>query len=364
MKILHSKSPVDIANHVAERLNGQHRTEDAEFDLAEDRKWANEALTNPNALEVFHNQFDPQVVGEALETRAWEIRETYEEDREPLWFLDMFRDRGLIAEIQPGQRGDLIGIDRSYGGEIRYISDKTDDWPTSGGSDREYDVNHYKYYAGSVEVGILEQMQAAREGRDLMSERMRMKLRDIDEFNDSAIAIGSPLHGIYGFALHPNIPTQVFPVGAGAATQWNTKIPQEIRFDIQLAMEAVRTGSLYNVTPDIFMMADSSYTYISTIQTSPEGRTFLSQLADDFDALPWADPNLITPFLPFDTAGAGDTPIAMSGVLNRETVEFPMMPTMQLSPEYHGAKFKIGMMGAHGSVRIKRENRFHRFTGM
>lgn len=357
-------SPMDIAQMTHQRLAGQHRTDNADADLDEDRKWVNELLQNPTVLELAHNQFDANVIGEALETRAWEVRESYEEDREPLFFLDMFRQRGLIQEIQPGQRGDFIGIDRNFGGEIRYISDKTDDWPTTGGMDREYSANHYKYYAGAIEVGILEQLHAAREGKDLFGERMRMKLRDIDEFNDSTIAVGAPLHGIYGFSLHPDIPTQVLPNGAGGTSEWATKLPAEIRFDIQLMMEAVRTGSLYNVHADMLMMPDVSYTYLSTLSVSPEGRSFMSQLAQDFEKLPWANPDAITPFIPFDNAGPGDTPLALTGIMNRETIEFPMMPTMQLAPEYHGAKWKIGMVGAHGSVRIKRERRFQRFTGL
>ena len=301
-------SPKDIADKALSFANGSFKPSgDKAEDLKESRKWAHEFLTHSGAMEFANANYDQNHIGRVIATRGWEIREMYEEDRLPLWFLDMFRDRNLITPIQPGERGHFSGITRNFGGDIRYIGDKTDDWPTSGGIDREYRANNYKYFAGSVEVGLLEQWEASRSGKDLFEERLNLKLRDIDEFNDSAISVGAPLHGIHGFIMHPDIPNLTVPPGISTLTDWPNKTPAEIRFDIQLAMETVRTGSLHNSVANMLMLSDLRYTYLSTLSVTPEGRSFMSMLAQDFDTLPWANSDIIQPFVPFDTAAAGNT---------------------------------------------------------
>lgn len=364
MDIKFTKSAADIATTAAQHMTNAMVTGDAAADLTAKRQWANELLTNQDAMQFAHSQFDPQVIGEAIDTRAWDIRERYEEDREPNYFLDFFRDRGLLHPINPGTRGDISAITSRNDGEIRFVADKTDDWPTSTGGETDYKANFYKHFGGAVELGIFEAMEAANQNRDLLSERLRAKLSDIDKFLDEMIALGAPLHGIYGLATHPDIPSQVVPAGVSGFTDWPNKLPGEIKFDLQLAMETIRTGSKYNATADILMMSDLRYTLLATMSVTPEGRSFLSQLSQDFSQLEWAKPEAIKAFTPFDTAGAGDTPIMLAGKMTKETIEFPVMPTMQLAPEYSGTQWKIGMFGMCGSVNVKRPNRIIKQEGI
>ena len=237
-------------------------------DVAAQREWARATLENAAALELLQSRIthassvDVDLMLRLLTTRAYELRETYEEDRPPLWFLDWFRNERLIYPLDRGVVA-MVSRTRDYqNGEVRFIGDKTDDWPTEGGRMETGKLRAVKHFGKSVEYGILELWQSAREGRDIIGERITDALRDMDVFIDFLIANGAPMHLIYGFLGHPDIAVSVVPASVvpPLGTTWPQKTPSEVLFDLATMRDTSRVDANYNSMADTAIMADSRYT--------------------------------------------------------------------------------------------------------
>jgi len=342
-------------------------------DLDAQRDAANMVLENDGALKLMDvrmehsSSIDVALMSRILSTRCYELREEYEEDRPKLWFMDLFRERNLFFEIRAGIQGYVSKVYDYTSGPVRFIGDKTDDWPTAG--DRTYsgDLKKVKYFANSVEYGILELWQASCDGRDIIRERVENAFRDHDEFVECLIAMGAINHGIYGFMNHPSIPQVVAPATLGPlapATDWPSKSPEEIMFDLRAAVDLVRSGSNYSINPDTAIVSDQRFSYAGVTQIGTNGDTILGRWANTQANTPNGGLQNIVPFVPYDNAGPGGTPIMTAGTFDSRYLEMGLMPARQLATEYHGAKWKIGFIGAAGSVDIKRPNRFVTMTGI
>lgn len=351
----------------------QVQTAYAGTDIAAQRDWARATLENAGALELLNSRVthssavDVDLMARLLTTRAYELREIYEEDRPQLWFLDWFRNAGLMYPLDRGLLA-MITRTRDYqAGEVRFIGDKTDDWPTEGAGMETAKMRAVKHFGKAVEYGILELWQASREGRDIVGERIRNAFYDTDVFLDHMIAAGAPMHGIYGFLGHPDIPVTVVPATAtppAVATEWPNKTPSEVLFDLNAARDATRVDSNYNDMADTAILADNRYSYINAAEIGTNGDTILSRwLANQNSAINGGMKNIV-PFVPYNDAGPGGTPVMTVGRFARENIEFPMLAPTQLPTEYHGAKWKIGFVGACSSVHIKRTGRFRTFSGI
>lgn len=358
-------SAEDAVNHVHAAFQGT--------DVVAQRDWARNTLENAAALELIQSRvthasaIDVDLMARLLTTRCYELREVYEADRTPLWFLDWFRSAGLLYELDRGVVA-MVTRTRDYqAGEVRFIGDKTDDWPTEGGRTESAALRNVKHFGKSVEYGILELWQAAREGRDIIGERVRDAFYDMDVFIDHIIAAGAPMHGIFGFLGHPDIPVSVVPPTAtppALATQWPSKLPGEVLFDLNAARDQSRVDANYNETADTAIMSDARYSYINAAEIGVNGDTVLSRWVANQASAVNGGMSRILPFVPYDTAGPGGTPMMTVGRFTRENIEFPLLPAIQLPTEYHGAKWKIGFVGATSSIHIKRQGRFRSYTGI
>ena len=343
-------------------------------DIAAQRQWAQATLENAAALELIQSRIthasgmDVDLVARLLTTRAYQLREVYEEDRPPLWFLDWFRSAHLLYPLERGVVAMVSRIRDYQAGEVRFIGDKTDDWPTEGGRAESGKLRNIKHFGKSVEIGILELWQAAREGRDLFAERTRDAFYDIDVFIDHLLASGAPMHGIFGFLGHPDIPVSVVPAsvaGPGApGTTWPDKTPTEVLFDLNAARDQSRVDANYNDMADTAIMADNRYSFINAAEIGINGDTILSRWMMNQASAVNGGMKRILPFVPYDTAGPGGSPMMTVGRFVRENIEFPLLPAIQLPTEYHGAKWKIGFVGAASSIHIKRTGRFRSYTGI
>ncbi len=344
-------------------------------DAEEQSKWAEGLFQNAQALELSMNRMtnstvnniDVDLIARAITTRCYEVREDYEEDRTPQWFLDMFRERGLFSNLAPGTRGYIDSVRDYAAGPVRFIGDKTDDWPTTGGRTVENRLREVKYFAKAMEYGILELWQSAKEGKDIVGERIKDVYVDIDEFIEALIAQGAPLHGIYGFINHPDIPVSALPPtaqGTGTATEWPAKTSGEIIFDLQTMRRATRVDSNYNEVADTLLVSAQRYEFADAKEIGSNGDFVLGRWQELQKNKSIAGLKDLIPFVPYDTAGPGNTPIATAGRFNSTTIEMPFMPPRKLPTEYHGSKWKTGFVGGVGSVHIKRKNRFRTFTGL
>lgn len=344
----------------------------ASDDVADQREWARATLENAGALELINARIthssavDVDLMMRLLTTRAYELREIYEEDRPKLWFLDWFRQANLLYPLDRGVLAMVSRIRDYQAGEVRFIGDKTDDWPTEGSSMETAKLRTVKHFGKSVEYGILEMWQAAREGRDIIGERVRNAFYDIDVFIDAMLAAGAPMQGIYGFLSHPDIPVSVVADGAGAGvnTQWPTKTPSEILFDLNTARDSSRVDANYNEMADTALLADNRYSYINATEIGTNGDTILSRWMKNQQTAVNGGMKNIIPFVPYNNAGPGGTPMMTVGRFIKENIEFPLLPAVQLPTEYHGAKWKIGFVGACSSLNIKRTGRFRTYTGI
>lgn len=340
----------------------------------EQRKWAGELLNNAAALELINHRMthslgtpeDIDLISRTIGTRTIEIREGYMKDRPHLFFMNMFQDRNLFYQVQQGTTAYLTRVTDYASGPVRFIGDKTDDWPTTGAPMVEPNMRAIKYFAKSVEYGILELWQAARDGRDIVGERVSHAFFDMDEFIDMLIAQGAPLHGFYGLIGHPDIPQNIVPASVANPpfTHWPSKSPEEIIFDLQAIRDATRLGSNYNTVADTLILSDQRYSYINAAQIGTNGDNILGRWLENERRSIVGGMTNILPFVPYDTAGVGNTPIATAGQFNSDTIEMPLMAPVRLPTEYHGSKWKIGFVGAAGSVHVRRENRMHTFTGI
>ena len=346
----------------------------ASEDVSAQRDWARATLENAGALELIQSRVthasavDVDLMMRLLTTRCYELREVYEEDRPQLWFLDWFRQANLLYPLDRGVVA-MVSRTRDYqAGEVRFIGDKTDDWPTEGAGSETAKLRNVKHFGKSIEYGILELWQAAREGKDINGERVRNAFYDIDVFIDHMLAAGAPMHGIYGFLGHPDIPVSVVPAsvaGPGApGTTWPDKTATEVLFDLSTARDSSRVDANYNDMADTAIMADNRYSYINAAEIGTNGDTILSRwIKNQATALNGGMKNIV-PFVPYNNAGPAGSPIMTVGRFVRENLEFPLLPAVQLPTEYHGSKWKIGFVGACSSINIKRTGRFRTFTGI
>jgi hypothetical protein len=165
---------------------------------------------------------------------------------------------------------------------------------------------------------------------------------------------------------HPDIPTStVVPSVANAPnTDWPNKEAGEVIFDLSDMRDAGYANSSYNEIPDMMIVSAKRHSYLSAARIGITQESILSRWLADQANLPTGGLNNIVPFVPYDKAGPGGTPIATVGNLSQQNLEFPLMATEQLPTEYHGSKWKIGFVGAAGSVGIKRANRFRTWNGI
>lgn len=337
-------------------------------------------LENAPALELVNHRMsnstatDVDLISRVLTTRAWDIRDDYNRTPPKNFLLDLFlpasennpEGRGLVSILDPGVQAIVRNITDYSPGEFRFIGDKTDDWPTEGDGARAPRIDGVKYVGKSVEYGILELWQAARDGRDIVGRRIRNAYTDYDRFLDRLIAVGAPLHGIFGFLGHPDIPTStVVPsVVNGPATDWPNKTPGEVMFDLADMRDAGYSDLQYMDVPDMMLVSAKRHSFISSARVGVTQESILSRWIADQAALPNGGMRTVLPFQPYDTAGPGGTPIATVGSLTSENIEFPMLPLTQIPTEYHGAKWKIGFVGAASSVLIRDTTKFRTWRGI
>lgn len=372
--IAHSKGPVEMLNHASNIVNDPNK--EKEFS-----EYSREILKSSYALETLKNRImhspsasiDVELMSRMLRSRCFELREEYEADRPQLFFLDMFSEKNLFGSVPAGIEGYITNKLDYAVGEVRFIGDKTDDWPTTGGRSEEPKLNRVKYYAKSVEYGILELWNSAVQGRDIVAERVNDAYRDMDFFLDVLIAQGAPNHDIYGFLDHPDIQVNVVPATTGPnapATEWPSKSPSEIIFDLNAMLESTRSATKYNETADTLILSDKRYIYANGTEIGTNGDFVLQRWLENQSRSQIKGLENIIPFVPYDTAGPGDTPIAMAGNFDRRNIEMPLVDfgnnvaVFQTPTESKISSWKIGFVAGAGSVNIKREGRFQQFNGI
>jgi hypothetical protein len=293
-------------------------------------EWSAGILTNANAMELLNSRIthsqaaEVELISRILATRAFQIREEYEVDRPQLWFLDMFRSRGLLFQLQQGVTRFISNITDYQVGEVRFIGDKTDDWPTEGGRNTMPKMTHVKHFGKAVEYGIIELWEAARDGRDIIAQRVRDAFYDIDVFIDTMIVGGAPLHGFHGFLAHPDIPVNTVPASVANPpnTDWPSKTPDEVLLDLQLIRDSTRIASNYTEIADTVILSDMRYAHISARQIGESGDSILSRWVANQQAATNGGLKNIVPFVPYDTAGAGGGPVAVAGNFVAANIEF------------------------------------------
>ena len=329
-------------------------------DLFRDRDLAQYAILHNNV------DMDSNFIGRLLGDRCIEIRETCMVDRPKNFFLDLFRDRNLFYDIQPGQIGSIFRTEDYGNGDVRFIGDKVDDLPTTGIKETTSRIVKNKYFGKSVEYGRLELWEAACSGRDIVADRIRQVEIDTDHFLECLIVAGALPHGFHGFVGHPDIPVLTVPasVSNGPATDWLSKSPEEVLVDFQLMVDTIRAGSNYMISPDTMILSDMRYSHVNTSLLGVNGQTILSRWIDNVSNTPTGGLNNIIPFPPYDTAAIGNLPMATVGIFERQYIEMGYMVPRQLETQTHALKWKIPFVGAASPINIKKKNRFASFDGI
>ena len=341
----------------------EHDRREVAYDLLQDPSFMNEQSI------TYHVGIDPNLFGKIIETRGYEVLETIDADREPLFMLDMFRDRNLLRQVDRSTMHFLWKERERQVGEVRFMADKADDAPMHGGTAEGWCTSTVKKFFNSVMYGVCELWEAGPQAGSLIEEKFGHALLAHDEFLNHTLTYGARKHGINGLINHPEIDKlsvvpgcqEELPYPDLPPTHWANKTAAEIMFDIKQMNKASRIKSCYNAEATDIVMSDALYDMLDCMIVPDSGAcSLLDLLAKRNDSLN----EKLRPFVPFNDAGPGGMPIAMAGTFVQSNIMAPVMAPTRLEPVWHGTKWKFAVVSAVGDAIIRRPNRLCCWTGM
>ena len=318
---------------------------------------------------------DPNLFGKIIEARGYLVRDPVEADREPLFLLDMFRDRSLITTVDRGT-SDLLWSDEEHNlDDVRFIADCAEDLPAHGGGmSKNWHSAAVKKFGNHCQVGICQVWEWGSQAPSMIDRMYDRAFMAHDYFMDYILHNGAPNHCVYGFIDHPDIDCVEVPPTkqkelcdpSKPATAWVNKTPLEILYDITSMLKMSRIKRCYTGEASDIVLADDLYCILTDTIATPEGRCLMELIRQKMTN---AD-GRIRPLVSFNEAGAATeadpngTPIVMTGDFNRDSIEVAVQPTLRLEQVTEAMCWKTPFISGISSVIIRRPNRFCKFVGM
>lgn len=117
---------------------------------------------------------------------------------------------------------------------------------------------------------------AAHTGRPIDRRRAEAANRSVEELVNSIAFFGNANHGLPGFISNPNIPTSTV-VDPGSGTEWVSKTPDEIYFDISDKLTDVFEVSKMRERADTLLLPPAQWSLISTTRMAAGTDTTILQ---------------------------------------------------------------------------------------
>lgn len=166
---------------------------------------------------------------------------------------------------------------------------------------------------------------------------------------DEQVYIGDTTLGYFGLVNSPLVTAGLVQVGAQGKTQWVSKTPDEILFDVNTLLEATWAASGYAIMPSRLLLPPAQFGYIVSQKVSNAGNVSIMEFLRQNSLSNAANgrPLEIQPLKWLVGQGAGGTP-GVAGTVDRmvaytkdrNRVRFPMT-TLQRTPIEYRSIYQI-----------------------
>ncbi len=375
--IIFTKTPLEV---MQDALKGLW----ADGDSKEAKQVRNDAmrsiLENSHLLDFAHSrmktlgnyatQAEINLLSRAIDVSTRFTMETITKPDRPLFFYELFLKYGLIkpTAITDGIRALKEKV-QAYG-DIQFISDATDDLPTQAeGTDSVKGLRVHPI-GNSVRVGLIELRDAAREGRNLTSERISNQINSYFVFLDAMIANGAPNKAIFGLLNNPDLSANTFTVPPSVVnppfSEWAEKSQSEVIADLALIKQTGFAQSNMIRYPNEFIVAQRAFDVLTLTQMpNQSGQFLIDAWAASQARNPSSAPMNISPALAFDGAASdGVSNMGIAGDFGPDALEMYFAPPEVLPTQNHGLHFHTPIISALSGVNIRRPEYLSKWEGM
>jgi hypothetical protein len=173
---------------------------------------------------------------------------------------------------------------------------------------------------------------------------------------DQMVYIGSTDVNVTGLVNDSGVTaTTVAATGAGGATAWTSKTPDQILADVNTLLSSVWLSAAYAVCPSKLLLPPNQFAYIASQKVSSAGNvSILKFLKENTISLQINGTELdIQPVKWLVGQGNGGTSDRMVAYTNDESrVRFPMVPIRRETAYYQGIRFIAPYLWAFGEVEF------------
>lgn len=154
---------------------------------------------------------------------------------------------------------------------------------------------------------------------------------------------------------YPGVPETVAAQGAGGDTEWGTKTPDEIIYDLNMALTTVWVNTRQVHMPNWIALPSGHYGYIaSTPRSNNSDTTILDYFLKNNICTNSGRGEVTVIAMPYlDTAGVGGAARMISGEKREENFNMPFsMPFTLLAPQFQGFSINLFAEYKFGSVHM------------
>ncbi len=254
-----------------------------------------------------------------------------------------------------------------YIGEAKLIGDYVDDLPQAD-VEMTRGTTPLRVIGSSYEMSFIEEKRAAKGQFNIEDARLRASLR-AHEITHNRIAFkGATNWGLTGLINNPSIPLVNVPLGTGGFSEWLTKTPQEIRFDVvSMAVTTVENATDQDLQPNKFLIAKDRYDYIKILAYSAnDSKSVLKVIIEDLiDEGIINSATDIIPMKELNDAGVGGTPIMVAARMEREFISYRLPEeATTLRSKWEGTHWRVPIVSATGALDVKQPKAHVVVTGI
>lgn len=181
-------------------------------------------------------------------------------------------------------------------------------------------------------------------------------MRKACEFHvEGVFFYGDESVGFLPWLDYPGVPETVAAVGAGGDTEWESKTPDEIVFDLNMALASVWVNSRQVHMPNWVGLPSGHYGYIASTPRSANSDTTILEyfLKSNICANSGRGQVTVEPLPYLDDAGASGAARMISGEKKEENFLMPFsLPFALLAPQFEGFNINLFAEYKFGSVHM------------
>jgi len=259
----------------------------------------------------------------------------------------------VSSEADPGAE-NIFYRQYDQSGIAKIISNYADDLPDADVVGKEYSAT-VKTLGASYKYSIQE-MRAAIYGNVPLEQRKANAARRAIAQKENKIAFfGDADSGLVGFFNAPNVTSVTIPAtGTGSATQWVSKTPDQILYDMNLVANTVVSTSLGIEEPDTLLLPLAQFNYVaSTARSDYSDKTILNYFLENNPYIKQVE--WVNELKGAGSSGSGSAPYDRMYAYRRSpevlTMEVPS-DFEQLELEKRGLVYKVPCIERFGGVLV------------